>query len=47
RDHPTDDKPLEMAIQQAIGRKPKGHDFIISRRAPAASVGRHMNVTGG
>ena len=38
---------LEAAIIDAIGRKPKGHDFIISRRAPAASVGRHMNVTGG
>ena len=38
---------LEAAIIEAIGRKPKGHDFIISRRAPTASVGRHMNVTGG
>jgi len=38
---------LEAAIIEAIARKPKGHDFIISRRAPAASVGRHMNVTGG
>jgi cyclic pyranopterin phosphate synthase len=32
------------AIERAIGRKPKGHDFDISR---AASVSRHMNVTGG
>ena len=38
---------LEAAIVEAIGRKPKGHDFVISRRAPAAAVGRHMNVTGG
>ncbi|MBL6601387.1 MAG: GTP 3',8-cyclase MoaA [Candidatus Puniceispirillum sp.] len=38
---------LEEAIVEAIGRKPKGHDFVISRRAPAASVSRHMNVTGG
>ncbi len=38
---------LREAIIEAIGRKPKGHDFIISRRAPAASVARHMNVTGG
>ena len=38
---------LEAAIIEAIGRKPKGHDFIISRRAPKASVSRHMNVTGG
>jgi cyclic pyranopterin phosphate synthase len=38
---------LQDAIIEAIGRKPKGHDFVISRRAPTASVGRHMNVTGG
>jgi cyclic pyranopterin phosphate synthase len=38
---------LEEAIVEAIGRKPQGHDFVISRRAPAASVSRHMNVTGG
>ena len=41
------DAGLEAAIVEAIGRKPKGHDFVISRRAPAVSVGRHMNVTGG
>ena len=41
------DGGLEAAIVEAIGRKPKGHDFVISRRAPAVSVGRHMNVTGG
>ena len=41
------DAGLEEAIVEAIGRKPKGHDFVISRRAPAASVSRHMNVTGG
>ncbi|GIR94318.1 MAG: hypothetical protein CM15mP95_3380 [Alphaproteobacteria bacterium] len=38
---------LEAAIIEAIARKPKGHDFVISRRAPQAAVGRHMNVTGG
>ncbi len=26
------DELLEAAIQEAIGRKPKGHDFIIDRR---------------
>ena len=41
------DGGLEAAIVEAIGRKPRGHDFVISRRAPAVSVGRHMNVTGG
>ncbi len=37
---------LEAAIFEAIGRKPKGHDFVISRRH-AKNVGRMMNVTGG
>ena len=41
------DVGLEAAIVEAIGRKPRGHDFVISRRTPAVSVGRHMNVTGG
>ncbi len=40
------DGPLDAAIHEAIGRKPKGHDFIIDRRR-AASVDRHMSVTGG
>ena len=26
------DAPLDGAIREAIGRKPKGHDFIIDRR---------------
>jgi cyclic pyranopterin phosphate synthase len=38
---------LRDAIIEAIGRKPKGHDFVISRRVPSVAVGRHMNVTGG
>ena len=38
---------LRDAIIEAIGRKPKGHDFVISRRQPNANVARHMNVTGG
>ena len=37
---------LQEAIYEAIGRKPKGHDFVISRRE-ARNVGRMMNVTGG
>ena len=47
RADPDSNAPLEAAIRAAIERKPKGHDFVISRRAPAASVSRHMNVTGG
>jgi cyclic pyranopterin phosphate synthase len=41
------DELLEAAIQEAIGRKPKGHDFIIDRRHAGAAVPRHMSVTGG
>ena len=38
---------LEQAIEAAIARKPKGHDFIIDRRTSRPAVGRHMSVTGG
>ncbi|WP_223385707.1 GTP 3',8-cyclase MoaA [Oricola cellulosilytica] len=38
---------LSNAIDEAIGRKPKGHDFIIDRRTRRPSVSRHMSVTGG
>ena len=38
---------LDAAIAEAIGRKPKGHDFVIDRRGPNISVPRHMSVTGG
>ena len=41
------DAPLEVAIHEAIARKPKGHDFVIDRRHPAPAVPRHMSVTGG
>lgn len=43
------DEPLSAAIDEAIGRKPKGHDFVIDRARPnaAPAVGRHMSVTGG
>jgi cyclic pyranopterin phosphate synthase len=38
---------LSNAIDEAIGRKPKGHDFIIDRRTRRPAVARHMSVTGG
>jgi cyclic pyranopterin phosphate synthase len=38
---------LENAIRSAIGRKPKGHDFEISRQSSNISVDRHMSLTGG
>ncbi len=41
------DELLSNAIDEAIGRKPKGHDFIIDRATRRPSVSRHMSVTGG
>jgi GTP 3',8-cyclase len=38
---------IDVAILEAISRKPKGHDFIIDRRHDRPSVARHMSVTGG
>lgn len=38
---------LNAAIDEAIGRKPKGHDFVIDRRTRQPAVSRHMSVTGG
>jgi len=38
---------LAAAIDNAILRKPKGHDFIIDRRSSKPAVARHMSVTGG
>ena len=42
-----DDALLHAAIDEAISRKPKGHDFIIDRRTRRPAVQRHMSVTGG
>jgi len=41
------DELLIAAIHEAIGRKPKGHDFVIDRRHNKPAVSRHMSVTGG
>ncbi|TWH01262.1 cyclic pyranopterin monophosphate synthase subunit MoaA [Mesorhizobium sp. J18] len=38
---------LSQAIDEAIGRKPKGHDFVIDRQTRRPAVSRHMSVTGG
>jgi GTP 3',8-cyclase len=38
---------LSAAIDEAIARKPKGHDFVIDRRAQKPAVARHMSMTGG
>jgi cyclic pyranopterin phosphate synthase len=41
------DEALLRAIDEAIGRKPKGHDFVIDRAHNKPAVARHMSVTGG
>jgi GTP 3',8-cyclase len=41
------DAAFDAALREAISRKPKGHDFIIDRRAAKPAVARHMSVTGG
>ncbi|ALK08568.1 GTP 3',8-cyclase MoaA [Blastochloris viridis] len=43
----ADDGALHRAIDSAIGRKPKGHDFVIARRRSEPALARHMSVTGG
>ena len=46
RASPTDSL-LEAAIDEAMTRKPKGHDFVIDRRNAKPAVARHMSMTGG
>src|SRR5215831_12520599 len=41
------DALLDAAIDEAISRKPKGHDFVIDRRHKRPALARHMSVTGG
>ena len=41
------DELLHEALDAAIARKPKGHDFIIDRDHAKPAVARHMSVTGG
>jgi len=43
----TDDALLSSAIDAAIARKPKGHDFIIDRRHNRPALARPMSLTGG
>jgi cyclic pyranopterin phosphate synthase len=38
---------LYTALDEAITRKPKGHDFVIDRRHKRPALSRHMSVTGG
>jgi cyclic pyranopterin phosphate synthase len=41
------DDLLYAAMDEAISRKPKGHDFVIDRRGQRPAVSRHMSMTGG
>ena len=41
------DDLVYAAIDEAISRKPRGHDFIIDRRHRGPALARHMSVTGG
>lgn len=43
----ADDEALDRAIDDAIARKPRGHDFIIDRRHMKPALARHMSLTGG
>ncbi len=47
RDPGAGDEGLRAAIEAAMLRKPKGHDFVIERREARPAVARHMSVTGG
>lgn len=41
------DAALDAAIDTAIARKPRGHDFTIEKGNSGPTIARHMNVTGG
>ncbi|MGV8840274.1 MAG: GTP 3',8-cyclase MoaA [Bauldia sp.] len=41
------DDDLHAVIDDAIRRKPRGHDFVIDRRGQEPALRRHMSVTGG
>ncbi len=47
RDPNAGEAGLRSAIEAAMLRKPKGHDFVIERRQAKPAVARHMSVTGG
>ena len=38
---------LAAVIEEAVARKPRGHDFVIDRRSARPALDRHMSVTGG
>lgn len=47
RNNPGDVTALHHAIDEAMTRKPKGHDFVIDSKQSRPASPRHMSVTGG
>lgn len=47
RTWPGDAAALDDALDEAVARKPRGHDFAIDRRGAAPALARHMSMTGG
>jgi GTP 3',8-cyclase len=43
----SSDALLNEAIDLAMRRKPRGHEFVIEHRRQLPILGRHMSVTGG
>ena len=43
----SSDEPLTAALERAIARKPKGHDFVTDRLLAKPRVARPMSMTGG
>ncbi len=43
----TSNDLLNAAIDEAITRKPRGHDFVIDRHHKRPALARHMSMTGG
>jgi cyclic pyranopterin phosphate synthase len=43
----ADGSLLHTTIDEAISRKPRGHDFVFDLRGNAPAVSRYMSVTGG
>jgi len=41
------DAQVHAAIDTAMAHKPRGHDFVIDRRAGTPHLMRHMSLTGG
>ena len=47
RENPNDDMALFQAMDNAIARKPKEHNFELDETHSRVAVARHMSVTGG